>query len=179
MKKGQRTEKGRRDKSQKGPCRRDMGSLIFSVAVIFSALVLASRPLTVRASGANGRETQQEETAENTIYGLDGEELEAFLDFVKEKLGVTEPEEEEGLREALKSGSDAGSGLAESFEELYEEYQQKLADGVQKAVREQVAEPAAEAAKTALEDTAKTFWQDLKDSVAAFLKGIFAAIRGD
>lgn len=141
---------------------------------VFAALLMLlffAYPMPVRAAG--------QESTEDSIYSLDEEDLEAFLDFVKEKLGVEALDGENGLREAIEAGEGIGSGLAEGFEELYEEYRQKLTDSAQEALQKQVVEPAAEAAKSAVENTAKTFWQDLKDSVVSFFKNIFAAIRGE
>lgn len=146
----------------------------------FAALLILlffAYPMPVRTAGQESTEDSME--SEDSIYSLDEEDLEAFLDFVKEKLGVEALDGENGLREAIEAGEGIGSGLAEGFEEFYEEYQQKLADSAQEALQKQVVEPAAEAAKSAVENTAKTFWQDLKDSVVSFFKNIFAAIRGE
>ncbi len=134
----------------------------------FLILLLLARPVPVWAA---------QENPETSIYSLGEEELEAFLDFVKEKLGTGELDGEDELREAIEAGEDVSGRIAESFETLYEGYQQKLADSAREVIQKQVVEPAAEAAKDAVENTAKTFWQDLKDSVVSFFQNIAAAIR--
>lgn len=75
---------------------------------------------------------------------------------------------------AKKMYQEHGDKIAESFQELYEEYAGELTESVEKAIAEQVVEPAKEAAKAAVENTAKNFWQDLKNSVVSFFKNIFS-----
>lgn len=75
---------------------------------------------------------------------------------------------------AKKLYQEHGDKIAESFQEIYEEYADELTDSVEKAIARQVVEPAKEAAKAAVENTAKTFWQDLKNSVISFFRNIFS-----
>lgn len=74
---------------------------------------------------------------------------------------------------AKKLYREHGDAIAGNFQDLYEEYGSALTDSVEKAISEQVVEPAKEAAKEAVKNTAKTFWQDLKNSVVSFFKNIF------
>lgn len=67
-----------------------------------------------------------------------------------------------------------GDKLAENFQSLYEEFGEKLADSAEQILQEQVVEPAKETAKAVVEDTAKNFWQDLKNSVVSFSRNIFS-----
>lgn len=75
---------------------------------------------------------------------------------------------------AKKLYREHGDEIAENFQGLYEQYGSALTKSVEEAIAEQVVEPAKEAAKAAVEDTAKNFWKDLKNSVVSFLKNIFS-----
>lgn len=75
---------------------------------------------------------------------------------------------------AKKLYREHGDKITENIQKIYEEYAETLTDSVEKAIEEQVVEPAKEAAKAAVENTAKTFWQDLKNSVVNFFKNIFS-----
>lgn len=75
---------------------------------------------------------------------------------------------------AKKLYREHGDAIAENFQDLYEEYGSALTDSVEKVISEQVVEPAKEAAKEAVKNTAKTFWQDLKNSVVSFFRNIFS-----
>lgn len=75
---------------------------------------------------------------------------------------------------AKKLYQEHGDEIAENFQELYEQCGTALAQSVERTLQEQVVEPAKEAARTAVEDTAKGFWQDLKNSVISFFKNIFS-----
>lgn len=75
---------------------------------------------------------------------------------------------------AEKLYEEQGDKLAENFQSLYEELGEKLADSAEQMIQEQVVEPAKETAKAVAADTAKNFWQDLKNSVVSFLRNIFS-----
>lgn len=75
---------------------------------------------------------------------------------------------------AKKLYREHGDKITENIQKISEEYAETLTDSVEKAIEEQVVEPAKEAAKAAVENTAKTFWQDLKNSVVNFFKNIFS-----
>lgn len=75
---------------------------------------------------------------------------------------------------AKKLYREHGDKLADNFQNLYEEFGEKLADSAEQVIQEQVVEPAKETAKAVVEETAKNFWQDLKDSVVSFFRNIFS-----
>lgn len=67
-----------------------------------------------------------------------------------------------------------GDAISENVEELIGQYGEALADNVGKIIGEQVLEPAKETARAVVEDTAKNFWTDLKNSVFSFFRNIFS-----
>lgn len=75
---------------------------------------------------------------------------------------------------AKKLYQEHGDKLADNFQNLYEQFGEKLADSAEQMIQEQVVEPAKETAKAVVEETAKNFWQDLKNSVVSFFRNIFS-----
>lgn len=201
-------------------------------AAACAAAVLLVQPVTACAAEDARSERQLEETAaawdpegafysrdtsddQSVSHSLSGEELDALLDFVKEKWDAGELDGEDAIYKAIEEGEEAfgvtledsvrdqiadgvakldelglnhdtvidlakklyrehGDKITESFQELYGEYADALADSVEEAIERQIVEPAKEAALDAVENTARTFWQDLKDSVVSFFKNIFS-----
>lgn len=94
------------------------------------------------------------------------EQLVKMIDKVND-LGL---DHEKVMKQAEKLYETYGDEIAENLEEVIRE---ELAGPVGDAIKEQVVEPVKEAAEKTAKAVLKNFWQDLKNSVVGFVKGIF------
>lgn len=118
-------------------------------------------------------ETSEKDQLTKAIRKLDsmGLDHEAAIEAAKKLYRDYGSEIEEKLQGLYE---EYGEQLGQKLEEIISEQKDQLTESVEKAVREQVVEPAKEAAKSAVEDTAKGFWSDLKSSVISFFENIFS-----